>query len=391
MMISEEEIGKIKELINGGFDLELISFELEIPIEQLMKYKVDLTITAIQEKTQEMRGLSVKEKREKVKVILEEIEKIENCQLTIEQVERINNLINSKELNNLKSYKSDKIDLYVDKVRKNIEKKMAKTIDSNLSEIEDIEQLKKLYIKLSNPKSVKNSMTCGAVSRRIHDKILNIQQQVTMNKIRNDIPINIIEIIKSLADGTLDVQEANKIIKEEAIKNVNNKPKTKFSLTEEQEKTKILIQIRKILAEKGEEYPIKDPETAVLKMQELSGGELGLSIKTVVGNLTNRKEFEEAKRLCDKFSDFKYKENVTYGYIKGLRKEIRNTELGDMVLKGINMYGSIEKDTEYFELIKKGIELNNIKLSEISLGKSNDGLRNITLADIWPDENQKAK
>ena len=42
-------------------------------------------------------------------------------------------------------------------------------------------------------------------------------------------------------------------------------------------------------------------------------------------------------------------------------------------------------------LRQKGIKMGNIKLGAVSLGKSQDGLRNITLADIWVDENQKEK
>ena len=55
------------------------------------------------------------------------------------------------------------------------------------------------------------------------------------------------------------------------------------------------------------------------------------------------------------------------------------------------MNGTEREERTYFELIEKGIKMGNIKLSAISLGKSQDGLRNITLADIWVDENQKEK
>lgn len=34
-MIKNNEVAKIKNLIKNGFDLELISFELDIPIEEI--------------------------------------------------------------------------------------------------------------------------------------------------------------------------------------------------------------------------------------------------------------------------------------------------------------------------------------------------------------------
>ena len=55
------------------------------------------------------------------------------------------------------------------------------------------------------------------------------------------------------------------------------------------------------------------------------------------------------------------------------------------------MNGTYAEERAYFELIEKGLKMGNVKLGAISLGKSQDGLRTITLADIWTDENQKEK
>ena len=41
-MIKHSEVDEIKKLIKNGFDLELISFELDIPIEELIQYKLEL-------------------------------------------------------------------------------------------------------------------------------------------------------------------------------------------------------------------------------------------------------------------------------------------------------------------------------------------------------------
>ena len=44
-MIKHSEIEEIKKLIQNGFDLELMSFELDIPIEEIMQYKLELEKT----------------------------------------------------------------------------------------------------------------------------------------------------------------------------------------------------------------------------------------------------------------------------------------------------------------------------------------------------------
>ena len=61
--------------------------------------------------------------------------------------------------------------------------------------------------------------------------------------------------------------------------------------------------------------------------------------------------------------------------------------------KGPNyvLHMATKEEKEYFELIKKGLKMGNIKLGAVSLGESQDGLRTITLADIWTDENQREK
>lgn len=142
--------------------------------------------------------------------------------------------------------------------------------------------------------------------------------------------------------------------------------------------------------EKSEQYHIENPETTVMQIQELCGGELEQAIRTVVKNLTGIKDFERAKKICDKFSG-EDKESQIATYMRRLKKEIRNDEISDIVLKGINMNGTEEEDRAYFELIEKGLKMGNVKLNVVSLGKSQDGLRSITLADIWTDENQKEK
>ena len=41
-MLEYNEVKEIKNLIKKGFDLELISFELDIPIEKVRQYKLEL-------------------------------------------------------------------------------------------------------------------------------------------------------------------------------------------------------------------------------------------------------------------------------------------------------------------------------------------------------------
>lgn len=142
--------------------------------------------------------------------------------------------------------------------------------------------------------------------------------------------------------------------------------------------------------EKAEKYHIEDPEETIMQIQKLCEGELEQAIRTVVKNLTITKDFERAKKVCNKFSN-KNNEKSFLMYIRNLRKQIRNDEISDSILKVINMDTTEKEEIAYFELIENGLKKQNVNLSAISLGKSQDGLRNITLANIWINEKQNTK
>ena len=453
-MISSSKEKQIKELIRKGFDLELISFELDIPIEEIRKYKLELknvgkddsvrsysakgtendknkygylemkqmreryeklffrsnktgvkipntlqkqdvelinsVIAEIEEIVDKIKELSKKERKKGASYIIEKLKKIEKYQLTIEQAEKLYYLLESETLKKLNLTSTDKIDYYMNKNRKAILKKLSTAIDIAQNQTEELEELKALERKLTMRMQQDSQIVVGGIKSKLRNKISKINQQQVIDRIRNDVPVNIEQIIKELANGTLDIQTANEIIEKEAKRRVESKPKTRFALTEEQETRQILIQIKTALMEKPEQYNIEKPEITIMQIQELCGGELEQAIRIVVKNLTGTKDFERAKEVCDKFSS-KDKESPLSKYITKLRKEIRNEEIGDIVLKGINMSGTYEEEKEYFELIKKGLKMGNIKLGAVSLGESQDGLRTITLADIWTDENQREK
>lgn len=452
-MLEYNEVKEIKNLIKKGFDLELISFELDIPIEKVRQYKlelesmrkndsvkhsakeiiesknkqahlkfeqmrekyeelffedgkvetkktqkitnrddklINLIISQIEEIENEMKQLPKNDRRRNANLILTQLKKIEGYQLTINQAEKLNFLIQSEVLEGLNLNPTDKINYYLKINKKTIVRKLIEAIDISQAETQDIEELKKLEKKITSKIQQSNPVITGTMRTKIKNKILRINQQKAIDKIRNDVPENIELIIKDLAKGTLDVQAANEILEDEAKKRVEGKPKTRFTLTEEQEKRQSLIQIKKILMENPEQYHIEKPEVTIMQIEELCNGGLEQAIRTVVKNLTGIKDFERAKEVCDKFSS-RNDENQIATYIMKLKKEIKNDEIGEMVLKGMNMNGTYEEERAYLELIEKGLKLGRVKLEAVSLGKSQDGLKNITLADIWIDEEIKER
>ena len=445
-----EHVEEIKKLIQDGFDIELISFELDIPIKELRQLKKEIEssqkpnarkysaqeiidkenknahlkmeqmrekynkiffennrdddkkteelsqeeidiinskLAEIEEKIGEMKELSKQERRKETRDILSKAKEIENYQMTVEQAENLLFLMQSEELKNLSLSSTDKIDAYINQYKKLAIKKLAEAIDTAQSQTEEIEELRGLDKKLTIKMAQNNPIVVGTVKSKLGNKITKINQKNASERIRNNIPISIENIIRDIASGTLDIQVANEAIDEETRKILESRPKNRFAFKEEQAKNQVLIQIRTVLMEKSEQYHIENPDIAIMQIQKLCGGELEQAIRTVVKNLIGAKDFERAKGVCTNFSS-KYNGSLS---LIGLRKEIRNAEIADIVLKGININGTMEEEKAYFKLIEKGLERGNVKLSAISLGKSQDGLRNITLADIWPEETQKVR
>lgn len=364
--------------------------EIELP-KQLSQQEIKLienVIKTVGEKIKEIQLLPNREKTKVVDDIVLELKKIEKYQLPIMQAEELYKLINSEEFRKINIREITKVDSPMNRKRREIAEQLGNAIEFKQYEIEDIEELKVLERKITT-EMLRENPVLMTTKNKLSNKISTIKQKKTMDRIRVDIPTNIESIITDLVNGNIDIKEANKIINEEARRRVESKPKTRFSLTEEQEKKQILIQIRTAIIEKADKYKIKNPEMVILKLEELSDGETNLALRTVIKNLIEREEFEEAKRFCDKYykeAKEKYKENEFTKYIRGLRNEIRNAEIGNIVLTAINMKGTIEEERMYFELIDKGLKMGNVKLGAISLGKSKDGLKNITLADIWEPE-----
>lgn len=355
--------------------------------------KVDEAMTKIQEILESMNGeLTEKQERSKAFAILKEIRGISNYQLSIEQAEQLISVLQSSRINNLKltdyNHKIQYSTSY-GKGKAIVSRKYIQAIDMVQSETTDIEKLKILKKKLnSNPLRDYYSAISVGVKSKINLKIEKDSNQTILNKIKNDISENILEIVRELSEGTLDIESANEIINEEAKRRVQSKVKNKFSLTEEQERNQILFQIRTALEERTEQYRITNPEMTIYQLHNLCGDSLNQSVSSVINNLINSKTFERAKKVYAKFENESQTDEYSYS-MESIRKKIRNAEIGDMVLRGIRENGNAKQDANYFELIEKGLRTANVKKRNISLGKSQSGLRNITLDDVWPDKERE--
>lgn len=361
--------------------------------KQLSQKEIELiekTIVSIEGKIQEVKnagGDRVK-KSEIGREIVKLFKKIDGYQLSIEQAEKIYALMNCRDLDRIRARHDDLIDNAIALVRKRTASQFVKAIELKLAKCNDMQELQTLSKIVTEKMAREGQVVVGGLKGTISSKIMQLQQRQRIDKIRNDISMNISSVIQDLVTGTINMQVANELIAEEAKKRVANGPQTKFALSEDAQKRQILMQIKTILVEKANSYVIQVPEIVIGQLQQLCGIGQEEAIRIVVRNCIGRKDYKTARSVCDK-NDIKNEYGFTVKSIASLRDEITHAEFADVVLEGMNNARTYQDEKAYIDMIKKALDFEQIRLTGVKLGKSVDGLKDVTLADIWDDERTK--
>ena len=242
----------------------------QIEVSEEETKRINLCISTIEEKLEEMKTLSKRERRKVVNEIISKMKEIKNYPLTIEQAEKLNFLLRSEELKRLSLDSLDKIDIIIGKYRKIIVQKFTEALDIAQYQTEDIEELNRLGRKITLEMQKEKLISVNVVQSKINTKISKILQKQAIERIKNNISENILGIIEDLVNGTLDIEKAHTIIEEEAEKKSEKNPKNKFSLTKEHEERQILMKINMTIRDKADKFQIVDPEITIMQLQELT-------------------------------------------------------------------------------------------------------------------------
>lgn len=200
-------------------------------------------------------------------------------------------------------------------------------IAGNSNNLEELENLSK---NITFKMAMDFPLSIGRARTFLGNKITKLKQTKYLNNYNKIIPKRIIEIALNISDEAFDYQNAIEIIEQEANNRVQEKTKTKFSLTEEQEATQILNQLKSIILEnQAEQYAIKNPQVAIENLLKITNNDFNYSLSAVIHNLINRKEFDIANEICDKYlKEYNYSEKHHNLYLicKSLKTQIINAE-----------------------------------------------------------------
>ena len=408
--MDKEQVLKVKELIKYGFDLANIATEFQIPIEQLeelkkqieeekkakankqLKKESEKTELKLEQKKEEEKSKS----RREIQDMLKRYEEIFGDSTKKTQNETSKGELSEKELENaiqklnlLIERLKNKGNLPMDTKTTELEKLISayrRLIENDLMKkahkAESVEELKCLSAKVPTP-----IYGVGSVEGYIRNKIARIQQQALMDNIRNNIPEEIEKIIADIASGEIDIQHAREVIEEEARKKVENSNGSKFKLTLDGQRRQILTQIHTALKEKADKYVIKSSTQAINNLTQLGGTSQIQAVNIVTQNLCGRKEYSRALAICE--MSYKNLNEEGIRQVRLLKRQIKAAKLGDLAQKMLTGTKSIEEREAEYENLKTAMKVEDLKPSQILIGKINDGSVQVYLNKILVDEKQR--
>lgn len=415
---------KIIDLLSKGYKQEILAFEFDIPIERIKKCRSDLEIKIskiikikeryqkifLQDNNENKNIANVKEKifevdkSEKENLILNLEEKLKNVKnlinskvvamiineiksnnFTIEQCKHFYTILLKNDIRILSTEQINRYKFYISKIENEIILKLIEKINVELGESQDIDYLKELSLKLSDDIFKGKEILVNGIKYKIDRKIVSIQQNKNINTLRDFELDKITNIVIQICNGETNIENLKELIEIEAKRRYESKPKSKFSLTQEQYKSQIIMQINKLLIDEAEKYQIKDINYAIEILNQLSKKNETV-IRTVVKNLIGGKKYQNASEICEEYS-----KNTGIGqpeYIRSLERDINNSKLSDIILKLINEKCTLEEQFRIFDYLEDQINSGKIKMTSINIGKTKGG-KNIFLEDIWTDKKEK--
>lgn len=431
-MSRKPNIDQLINLLRHNFDPELISFELNIPIEfvneckkqleeresksnthktnyvQQMRKKynslysstpIDSSTPAIQSSKDTLainqsfsristfiQNLENSPNNKLTNQILLEIGKLEKCNLTIQQTEELCSIVSQldDETINIPYKKRDIEETYKTykkyrKIIKQAHNLLALSISSQLSSINDLQELEHLY-KLFTPEFIKsNPALLGTVKMNIGNKIHKLQlSQPTMQS-----SSNIINATKNLEEENFDYEGTHQLLMLEVDELSKNRPNNKFALTNEQLYNQALSKLRSEITKNSESYKFVNPESTIRNLIQLQEGKSPeLATHTLVMYFVNNSDFKSALELCKKYIERNNSETQLFHYYRSLKKQVLCSETSHIITQHLGRTTSQYEDDEFLEFLNNRLKKNKLNSSSIVLGTNPSTQKKITLSDI---------
>lgn len=353
--------------------------------------RVNSLIKKVEDLVNNISKKNFKERRECADKILKTLEDYYDIPCTLTQAERMSKLVLNRNLNDLKSFRADRIDDKVRRARIVINRKLAEIVETEAVKTDDYRDILQLEKKITYDME-KNDPSLVSVRFRVQKKSEILQRKNAYTSKFADISDEVKAITRDIIAGNVDIDDIKQRIDNESeVLLAKNPTRGYFSLNKDHYKEQIFMKIGLLLSEQANEFTIDDPDIAIDQLTKLSNNrDFCTNLRTVVNNFLDRSDFEKAKEICSKYvvsRSLDFEEPETSRYARGIKRTVIGAEIGNMVVKQIK--NPMIDDNEFIELLESRIEKERVSKNLILLGKSKDGLKSINLNDVWYEEEKK--
>ena len=343
---------------------------------------IQKVIEEVKKEIENAKTCKVSELPYKIKNIYLELKKIQSLNLSVDQGKELSDLLVQEEVKlKVVAVKETYIRYGFNQSKKMIFSKFVAAVANEAHNTDDLEKLKKLNKLISSELERDDTLAFSPVKRILYDKINKIVRENAINNINLNISPDMSKLISDLCSGTVKLSDAKEVIAKEA-----EKIKTNQFIKENQKEEQIGIRIRNIIKQSSLQCEIVNGEKTVQLLQEVTKCTSEVALDCVVSNYIKLKKYDDALAVCDKFSPKEGKSNfIELKSLDRIKRKVIVAQIGDIILKGIKTQGTPEEENAYIQMIENNLRRTSINLSSIDLGKSQDGKRRITLADIWEE------
>lgn len=351
--------------------------------------QINEVIDTVEKKSKQFDTLTAsRDKKDLLYSILDDVQSIANLPKTLPQLVTLNKLLSEQKFENIILVRNQKPNAKLNRSRKLISTQLHQLVDDLTLRTTDLSELRALQQALVSSRLRSGvDIFANATRSRVESKIGKLQAQAAMDNIRNNVSPEIQGLVHDIANDSFEAEKARAIIESEAKRRVDAAPKNRFALTQERQAKQVEIQIRTLISEQGDKYPIQNPGNAMNSLMTLSPDlTKDNAFRIVMENLIAQGKTQTAQDLCDKYimvRKFGVEETNISKTARQLKRKIIFSQIGNMVLEQIKKPSDSEEDDIFMDMLESRLTAEKIPLSQIDIGRTQNGVKKITLADIW--------
>ncbi len=270
-------------------------------------------------------------------------------------------------------------------------------LSDEIDSTNDLDELNKISRELT-----KYSSISYVISSSLNNKVIRRITAIKMDKFKEFLTIpkdKIDGIVDSILDPNASVEDIKENINKTAViffegrKRAIEEVDTNKNLarlrapTMEGSAKQVNHQVIDALQQEG--LDIEDIYGLLDRLVKL-GIDRGVAIHAILNNMINNERYDDAEEFAGTVYKARTEDVLEQNSRRIALSTVRRARISKFIMRGINAKeGTVEEENNYYQLILSGIEKSRLDPQGIALGKTKDGLKTITWADVMEKPRKK--